>query len=79
MALSLYPEGAYEEVFSSVAHGLAWTHGYDAAPTIAKSSISAARTKLGYAPLQALQALACKPLADIKKHPRAFYAGLTHL
>ena len=51
MALSLYPEAADEEIFSSVAQGLAWTHGYDAAPTIAKSFISAVRTRLCYAPL----------------------------
>lgn len=76
MALSLYPDAAYEEVFSAVAQGLAWTHGYEAAPTIAKSSVSAARTKLGYAPLQALHQRACKPLADIKTHSEAFYAGL---
>jgi Insertion element 4 transposase N-terminal/Transposase DDE domain len=79
MALSLYPDAAYEEVFSAVAQGLAWTRGAKAAvatPTIAKSSISAARTKLGYAPLQALHQRACKPLANIKAHPKAFYAGL---
>lgn len=75
MALSLYPEAAYEEVFCVVAQGLAWTHGREAAPSIAKSSISAARTKLGSAPLQTLHARACLPLADITKHPKAFYAG----
>ena len=71
MELSLYPDAAYEEVFSAVAQGLAWTHGYEAAPTIAKSSVSAARTKLGYAPLQVLHQRACKPLADVKMHPEA--------
>ena len=76
MALSLYPEAAYEEVFSVVAQGLGWQRGTAVAPTIAKSSISAARRKLGAAPLQALHRRACVPLADPMHHPDAFYAGL---
>ena len=43
MALSLYPEAAYEDVFAVVAQGLAWMQGSAAVPTLAKSSISAAR------------------------------------
>ena len=76
MALSLYPEAAYEEVFAVVAQGLAWRRGGGAVPTVAKSSISAARTKLGAAPLQKLHQRACKPLADAQQHPDAFYTGL---
>lgn len=76
MALSLYPEAAYEEVFSVVAQGLSWMQGGQAAPTIAKSSISAARSKVGWAPLQALHERACVPLACAVKQPEAFYAGL---
>ena len=76
MALSLYPEAAYEDVFAVVAQGLAWMQGSAAVPTLAKSSISAARGKIGWAPLQALQRRACMPLAHPLHHPLAFYAGL---
>jgi hypothetical protein len=50
--------------------------GEQAVPTIAKSSISAARSKIGHAPLQALQQQACVPLAQAREQPHAFYAGL---
>ena len=76
MALSLYPDAAYEEVFAVVAQGLAWMQGAQAVPTVAKSSISAARTKIGYAPLKSLHEKACVALADIGLQPHAFYAGL---
>jgi len=76
MALSLYPEAAYEHVFSVVAQGLAWMNPKQPAPTLAKSSISAARSKIGCAPLQALLERCCVPLADPKAQPHAFYAGL---
>lgn len=76
MALSLYPEAAYEDVFAVVAQGLAWMQGSAAVPTLAKSSISAARGKIGCAPLEALHQRACLPLANPLDHPQAFYAGL---
>ena len=76
MALSLYPEAAYEDVFAVVAQGLYWMQGSAAVPTLAKSSISAARNKIGFAPLQVLHQRACVPLADPVRHPHAFYAGL---
>ena len=80
MALSLYPEAAYEQVFAVVAQALSWMQGRidddGAEVTIAKSSISEMRTKIGYKPLQSLAAQACMPLADAKRHPDAFYAGL---
>ncbi len=76
MALSLYPEAAYEEVFAVVAQGLAWVQDGQAVATVAKSSISAARRKVGYAPLQALAQKACVALASPKEQPHAFYAGL---
>ena len=81
MALSLYPEAAYEDVFAVVAQGLSWMRGdpgpgaRDAAPTLAKSSISAARAKIGFKPLAALHGRCCLPLADPVNHPHAFYAG----
>jgi Transposase DDE domain len=46
------------------------------APTLAKSSISTARNKIGCAPLQTLLERCCVPLADPKAQPHAFYAGL---
>ena len=73
IALSLYPEAAYEDVFAVVAQGLGWMQGRKA---VAKSSISAARSKIGWKPLQALHARACIPLADASLQPEAFYAGL---
>ena len=76
IALSLYPEAAYEQVFAVVFQGLSWMQGNDSQATIAKSSISEMRGKLGYAPLQTLLKRACIPLADAKHHPDAFYGGL---
>ena len=63
MALSLYPQAAYEDVFAVVAQGLAWMQGNQSVPTVAKCSISAARSKIGYTPLRVLHQRACVPLA----------------
>ena len=76
MALSLYPEAAYEEVFAAVAEGLAWAGGAAAPARVAKSSISQVRAKLGAAPLDELMRRCCVPLAQPEVHPAAFYAGL---
>ena len=76
MALSLYPEAAYEEVFSVVAQGLAWAAGAAAPARVAKSSISGLRSKIGAAPLAELVRRCCVPMADAQTHPHAFYAGL---
>lgn len=76
MALSLYPEAAYEAVFSVVTAGLAWAAGQPAGPSIAKSSISALRSKIGFEPLHDLMDMHCLPLADPRAHPEAFFAGL---
>src|SRR2546430_17405220 len=59
MALSLYPEAAYEAVFAVVVQGLTWMQGGTAVQRIGKSSISAARSKLGVASLRALCDSAC--------------------
>lgn len=76
MALSLYPEAAYEEVFSVVAQGLAWAAGAAEPARVAKSSISALRSRIGWEPLAALVPRCCVPLADPQADPQAFYAGL---
>ena len=76
MALSLYPEAAYEEVFAVVAQGLAWAAGVAEPVRVAKSSISQVRHKIGAAPLASLMLRACVPLADESTYPDAFFAGL---
>jgi len=76
MALSLYPEAAYEEVFAVVAQGLAWAAGAAEPARVAKSSISALRSRIGSAPLGELLQRCCVPLAEPQAHPQAFYAGL---
>lgn len=76
IALSLYPQAAYEEVYAVVAEGLSDRSRGQLAPAPAKSSISAARQRIGFAPLKRLMARVCKPLADPVSQPHAFYAGL---
>jgi hypothetical protein len=75
MALSLYPEAAYEEVFAVVAQGLAWASGAAEPALVSKSSISGLRSRIGAAPLRELVQRCCVPLADAREHPEAFYAG----
>ena len=76
MALSLYPQTAYEDVFSVVAQGLAWAAGAAEPKRVAKSSISALRSRIGWQPLADLVQRCCIPLADSKVHPEAFFKGL---
>lgn len=76
MALSLYPEAAYADVFDAVAQGLAWRNHSDVPQSIKASSISVARSRLSWPVFKHLQQLACQPLADEATHPQAFYRGL---
>ena len=76
MALSLYPEAAYEEVFAAVSQGLAWAAGADEPVRVSKASISVARSKIGPAPLAELVQRCCVPMAEPQHHPEAFYRGL---
>ena len=76
MALSLYPEAAYEEVFSVISQGLAWAAGAAQPAPVSKSAISGLRSRIGSAPLRDLVARCCVPLANAQDHPQAFYAGL---
>lgn len=76
MALSLYPETAYEEVFAVVSQGLAWASGAAQPALVRKSSISALRSRIGSAPMRDLVERRCVPMADPHSHPQAFYAGL---
>ncbi|MCA0240854.1 MAG: IS4 family transposase [Proteobacteria bacterium] len=75
LALSLYPEAAYEEVFAVVAQGLAWSSGAAEPALVAKSSISELRSRIGAAPLADLVRVCCVPLAQERTHADAFYAG----
>jgi Insertion element 4 transposase N-terminal/Transposase DDE domain len=76
IALSLYPEAAYEEVFAAVSQGLAWAAGAAEPSRISKVSISVARSKIGAAPLRDLVQRCCVPMADARSHPEAFYRGM---
>ena len=76
MALSLYPEAAYEEVFAAVSQGLAWAAGATEPARVSSASISVARSKIGAAPLQELVRRCCVPMAEPRFHPEAFYRGL---
>ena len=76
IALSLYPEAAYEEVFAAVSQGLAWAAQAEQPARISKVSISLARAKIGAGPLQELVQRCCVPMADARFHPEAFYRGL---
>ena len=76
IALSLYPEAAYEEVFAAVSQGLAWAAQAEQPSRISKVSISRARAKIGAAPLRELVQRCCVLMADARFHPEAFYCGL---
>ena len=76
MALSLYPEAAYADVFDAVAQGLAWRNHGAMPQSIKASSISVARSRLSWPVFKKLQEVACQPLADDVTCPQAFYQGL---
>lgn len=76
MALSLYPDAAYADVFDAVAQGLAWRNHGAAPHSIKASSISAARSRLSWPIFKHLQEVSCQPLANEATCPHAFYRGL---
>lgn len=76
MALSLYPEAAYADVFDAVAQGLAWRNHGVTPQRIKASSISTARSRLSWPVFKHLQQLTCQPLANETTCPQAFYRGL---
>jgi hypothetical protein len=75
MALSVYPEAAYEDVFAVVSQGLAWASGAAEPALVGKASISRLRARIGAAPLAELVRRCCLPLANEGEHPQGFYAG----
>ena len=67
ICLTLYMSVSYREVLRSLLEGLVWLFGPGVRVTVAaKSSISAARTRLGWEPLQRLCEEVVKPLAQAK-------------
>jgi hypothetical protein len=76
MALSLYPEAAYEAVFSAVSQGLAWDAGAPQPAAVGRASISSLRIRIGAQPLAELVRRCCVPMADAANHASAFYRGL---
>lgn len=75
MALSLYSESAYEDVFAAVAQGLAWKERTPIAPvSVVKSGISKARSRLTWKALRDIQRRCCTPLST-PEHGHAFFAG----
>lgn len=76
MALSLYPEAAYADVFDAVAQRLAWRCRSQAPASIKASSISVARARLSWPIFKDLQERACQPMALEASLPDAFYRGL---
>lgn len=76
MALSLYPEASYSDVFDAVAQGLAWRNHQEIPDSIKPASISGARTRLSWPIFKELQERMCQPLAQPKTHPQSFYRGL---
>lgn len=76
MALNLYPEAAYEDVFSVVAQGLAWAGQAPQPAPVGKASISRLRSRIGAAVVADLVQHCCVPLADEHRYPAAFHANL---
>ncbi|MBK9217892.1 MAG: transposase domain-containing protein [Uliginosibacterium sp.] len=78
MALSLYPEAAYEEVFAVIAQGLARAQSSPVPVQVAKSSISELRGKLGHAPLRDLMHQSCVPRPQRRPTPGSLLRWTTH-
>ena len=72
VALSLYPEAAYEEVFAAIAQGLAWAARAREPVRISKVSISNARAKIGWVPLHELMRRCCvRAWVRIRSFPKS--------
>ncbi|HEX4082276.1 MAG TPA: IS4 family transposase [Acidimicrobiales bacterium] len=75
IAMALYADGSYEDVWAQLTDGLSWSSGWSeswAPPS--KSAIFQARLRLGAEPLAALFARVARPLAA-PSVPGAFVAG----
>ena len=75
IAMALYAEGSYEDVFAQLTDGLSWSSRWSESFTPpSKSAIFQARARLGAAPLKALFARVARPLAS-PGSKGAFLAG----
>jgi len=64
LAMALFSQASYEEVMRNLVEGLAWESGWRQRWSVpSKSAIFRARARLGSAPLAALVARGCVPLA----------------
>jgi hypothetical protein len=77
MALSLYHEAAYADVFDAVARVLAWRSRVAVPPRMKPSFIRVARSRLSWPLFRHLQKVACPPLVCDTTCPQAFYRGLS--
>ena len=75
IAMALYADGSYEDVWAQLTDGLSWASGWSETWTPpSKSAIFQARARLGAEPLAALFARVVRPLAT-PSVPGAFVAG----
>ncbi len=76
LALSLYPQDAYEEVMRHLTEGLRWQDQFRSSWNVpSKAGIYKARARLGAEPMKELFTSVAKPLAS-PNAPGAFYRGL---
>lgn len=76
LALSLYPQDAYEEVMRHLVEGLRWQDRFSSSWNVpSKAGIYKARARLGAEPMKELFTSVAKPLAS-PDTPGAFYRGL---
>lgn len=75
IAMALYADGSYEDVFAELSDGLSWASGW-AEPVVvpSKSGIFQARARLGHEPVRELFHRVARPIAT-PQTPGAFVAG----
>jgi hypothetical protein len=75
IAMALYSEGSYEDVFSKLTDGLSWTSGWAESWSLhSKPGIFQARARLGSEPMRELFARVAHPLATAEM-PGSWLAG----
>jgi hypothetical protein len=75
IAMALYAEGSYEDVFAQLTDGLSWSSGWDESWSLpSKSGIFQARARLGAGPVRELFTQVAVPLAT-PETPGSWVAG----
>lgn len=75
IAMALYSEGSYEDVFAQLTDGLSWSSGWaETYVPPSKSAIFQARARLGAEPVEALFRRVARPLAT-ESTPGSWLAG----